>query len=156
MSYERLVYHDYQSCFVFLLFQTLCGIWYHLCNLKNVKNTHGGVLLLVTLQTLVCNSTKSNTLAWVFFTIFKLRKWYQIVQSITYLNSLSSLTHQFYQGTLENTVFYQRKNSFFISSRGEVVGVSSLTKLKYYSKTSIKLFTRFMREKNFSLPTNKL
>ena len=25
----------------------LCAIWYHLYNLKNVKNTHGGVLLLV-------------------------------------------------------------------------------------------------------------
>ena len=28
----------------------LCKIWYHLCNLKKVKNTHGGVLLLVKLQ----------------------------------------------------------------------------------------------------------
>ena len=28
----------------------LCAIWYHLYNLKNVKNTHGGVLLLVKLQ----------------------------------------------------------------------------------------------------------
>ena len=27
-----------------------CAIWYHLCNLKNVKNTHGGVLVLVKLQ----------------------------------------------------------------------------------------------------------
>ena len=27
-----------------------CAIWYHLYNLKNVKNTHGGVLLLVKLQ----------------------------------------------------------------------------------------------------------
>ena len=26
------------------------AIWYHLHNLKNVKNTHGGVLLLVKLQ----------------------------------------------------------------------------------------------------------
>ena len=25
----------------------LCAIWYHLYNIKNVKNTHGGVLLLV-------------------------------------------------------------------------------------------------------------
>ena len=25
----------------------LCAIWYHLHNLKNVKNIHGGVLLLV-------------------------------------------------------------------------------------------------------------
>ena len=28
----------------------LCMIWYHLYNLKNVKNTHGGVLLLAKLQ----------------------------------------------------------------------------------------------------------
>ena len=28
----------------------VCAIWYHLQNLKNVKNTHGGVLLLVKLQ----------------------------------------------------------------------------------------------------------
>ena len=28
----------------------LCPIWHHLYILKNVKNTHGGVLLLVTLQ----------------------------------------------------------------------------------------------------------
>ena len=27
-----------------------CVIWYHLYNLKNVKNTHGGVLLLVNFQ----------------------------------------------------------------------------------------------------------
>ena len=27
-----------------------CLIWYHLYNLKNVKNTHGGVLILVKLQ----------------------------------------------------------------------------------------------------------
>ena len=27
-----------------------CAICYHLYNLKNVKNTHGGVLLLVKLQ----------------------------------------------------------------------------------------------------------
>ena len=28
----------------------LCAIWYHLYNSKNMKNTHGGVLLLVKLQ----------------------------------------------------------------------------------------------------------
>ena len=27
-----------------------CAIWYHLYNLKNVKNPHGGVLPLVKLQ----------------------------------------------------------------------------------------------------------
>ena len=30
-----------------------CGIWYHLNNLKNVKNTHGGVLLLEKLQAFI-------------------------------------------------------------------------------------------------------
>ena len=44
---------------------------------KNVKNTHGGVLLLVKLQ------TKINTPPWVFLTFFKLYKWYQIAQRIT-------------------------------------------------------------------------
>ena len=46
-------------------------------NLKNVKNTHGGVLFLV-------NCTKSNNPTWIFFTFFQLYKWYQIAQSITY------------------------------------------------------------------------
>ena len=27
-----------------------CAIWHHLFNLKNVKSTHGGVLILVKLQ----------------------------------------------------------------------------------------------------------
>ena len=31
----------------------LCAIWYHLYNLKNVKNIHGGVLLLVRPATLL-------------------------------------------------------------------------------------------------------
>ena len=47
------------------------AIWYHLHILKSVKNTHGGVLILVTPP-------------WVFFMFFKLSKWYQIAQRITY------------------------------------------------------------------------
>ena len=61
-----------------------CSIWYHLYNLKNVKNIHGGVLLLVKLQASACNFTKSNTPLWVFFTFFKLYEWYQIAQRTTY------------------------------------------------------------------------
>ena len=30
-----------------------CAIWYHLHDLKNVKNTHGGVLLLLKLKDLL-------------------------------------------------------------------------------------------------------
>ena len=40
--------------------------------LKNVKNTHGGVLLLVKLQIFLCDFIKSNILSLVFFTFFKL------------------------------------------------------------------------------------
>ena len=54
-----------------------CSIWYHLYNLKNVKNTHGGVLVLVKLQ------PEINTPPWVSFTFFKLHKWYRIAQRIT-------------------------------------------------------------------------
>ena len=35
------------------LYMRLCAIWYHLYNLKNLKNTNGGVLLLVKLQALL-------------------------------------------------------------------------------------------------------
>ena len=54
-----------------LIFVMRCVIWYHLHNLKNVKNIHGGVLILVTPR-------------WVFFTFFKLCNWYQIAQRITF------------------------------------------------------------------------
>ena len=47
------------------------AIWYILYNLKNVKNTYGGMLLLVKLQ------AKSNTPQWLFFTFLKSYKWYQ-------------------------------------------------------------------------------
>ena len=55
----------------------LCAIWYHLYNFKNLKNTHGGVLLSVKLQVF-------DTPPWVFFKFFKFYKWYQIAQSILY------------------------------------------------------------------------
>ena len=51
-----------------------CAIWYHLYNLINVKNTHGGMLILVRLQASACNFTKINTPPWVFFAFFKIVK----------------------------------------------------------------------------------
>ena len=41
---ETPLYHCMQVLVMF------CAIWYHLYNLKNVKNIHGGALLLVKLQ----------------------------------------------------------------------------------------------------------
>ena len=37
-----------------------CAIWYHLYNLKNVENTHGGVLILVKLQAFATIPKKHN------------------------------------------------------------------------------------------------
>ena len=45
----------------------------------------GGVLILVKLQASACNFTKI-TPPCVFFTFFKLRKWYQIAQRIPYIS----------------------------------------------------------------------
>ena len=42
--------------------ETLCTICYHVYNFKNVKSTHGGVLLLVMLLTKTCNFTKVTLL----------------------------------------------------------------------------------------------
>ena len=66
------------------LYAVRCTIWYHLYNLKNVKNIHGGVLILVTFQGSACNITKINTPPWMFFRFLKLCKWYQIAHRTTY------------------------------------------------------------------------
>ena len=52
--------------------KVLCDIWYHSCNLRSMKNTDVGVLLLVKLQAEACNFTKSNIPPWLFFMFFKL------------------------------------------------------------------------------------
>ena len=61
-----------------------------------MKNTHRWVLLLVNLQAEACNFTKSNTPPWVFFTFFKLYKWYQIAQSVTHGLASVKVTLQFW------------------------------------------------------------
>ena len=93
-----------------------CAICCHLHNLKYVKNTHGGVSLLVKLRPLVCSYTKSNACPWLFFTFLNLYKWYQIAQRTTYnylhviatfLASLSSCTKQNYSVTLKLSIASQ-------------------------------------------------
>ena len=66
----------------FIKYMIRCAIWYHLCNLTNVKNTLGCNFT---------NLTKSNTPSWVFFTFFKF-KWYQIAERIIYVFQGISLT----------------------------------------------------------------
>ena len=54
--------------YIFFEYVTLCTIWYHLYNFKNLKRTHRRVLLLVKLHKDICNFSKSNTHPWVFST----------------------------------------------------------------------------------------
>ena len=72
-----------------------CTIYFHIYNSTNVKNTHGGVLLLVKLQAEACNFIKRDTPPWVFFTFFELYKWYQITQRITYTEIKSLVSYIF-------------------------------------------------------------
>ena len=68
-----------------------CSVWRNLVlfvRFKNVKNTHGRVLLLKKLQAKACSFTESNTPPWVFFTFFKLPKWYEIAQRISVVESI--------------------------------------------------------------------
>ena len=88
MFFRQVLIHQRPMILSYVM---LCAIWYHLYNLKNVKNTHEGVLLSVKLQAEDCNFTKSNTPPWVFFTFFKLYKWYQIARSVIYRNQSTDL-----------------------------------------------------------------
>ena len=81
----ELLRNQTRHCWITKGYVILCAIWYHLHNLKNVKNIHERVLLLVKLQALACYFTKSITLPWMFFTFFKLYKWYRIAQSVSYM-----------------------------------------------------------------------
>ena len=89
----------------------LCAILYHLYHLKNVKNNHGGVLLLVKcylvlfLQTEACDFTVFRG-----FTVFKLYKWYQIAQSIT---NDKFITPNFEENEKKNQIPFPQANILF-------------------------------------------
>ena len=70
----------------FARFGTICTIS------KTWRTLHERVLLLVKLQSFACNFTKSFTPPWVFFTFFKLYKWYQIQLWINFYQIFFSTT----------------------------------------------------------------
>ena len=80
-------------------YEALCRIWYHLYNLKTLKTP------MEKSQAKACNITKSNTPPWVFFTIFKLYRWYLIMQSFTY--SPSTFIDNFQKIQHTNPMFFQ-------------------------------------------------
>ena len=73
-----------EQCFeTYLTDEVRCAIRYHLYNLKYVKNTHGGVLLLVVKLLQPATLLKVTLLRGCFSRFCKLYKWYQIAQRIT-------------------------------------------------------------------------
>ena len=44
---EWVLKNNFEKNWLEALYQMRCASWYHLCNLKNVKSTHGEVLFLV-------------------------------------------------------------------------------------------------------------
>ena len=64
----------------FLSCPTLCAIWYHLCDLKNVKNTHEGVIPLESCRLKLATSLKITLLHGCFLHFLNCTngtKWYQ-------------------------------------------------------------------------------
>ena len=84
---------------VWTIYVMLCMIWYHSYNFKNLKNTHGGVLLSA------CNFPKSITPSWLFLKFLKLCKCYQIVQSISYKHTNQTVFISAYTTTLSHFFF---------------------------------------------------
>ena len=113
--------------FAFLLphFVVRCEIWYYLYNLKNMKNTYGGVLILVKLQAEACDFTKINTPPWVFFKFFKSYKWYKIAQRTTFCFDVwNSFEHVLRYFIIDNIIF-QRVDVYV----NEPIEVDELIKL---------------------------
>ena len=84
----------------------LCAIWYHFYNLKNMKNTHGGMLLLV----------KHSSMG--VFHVFKLNKQCQIAQNITFNNSLGLVQ---YSSTHPCTI--PITSALFSFSHSKIIGI---------------------------------
>ena len=68
---------------IFHFYEMFCAIWYHLSNLKNVKNTHGVVLALVKLQAylfVVDSFIRFFQWSLLFFLVLKLEVLFHFVQ----------------------------------------------------------------------------
>ena len=105
---------NYVSIIIFVM---RCAISHHSYNLKNVKNTHGGVLILVKLIKLVKakarNFTKINSPQWVFFTFFKLYEWYEMAQRIIF-NKFNILMILKFSFIFQYRIFYNISADYWI------------------------------------------
>ena len=96
---------------------TLCAVWYHLCNLKNVKTTHGEVIHLV------CNFTKSALLHGCFSRFLNSTNGTKPPKASDIKNVLSFIDFFFHTDTLQDRLLNEEQFS-------DEVGILSLAGLK--------------------------
>ena len=129
-----------------------CAIWYRFYNLKNVRNTHGGVPLLVKLQDSACHFTKSNTHPWVFFHVFK------IVQMVP--NRVNHLIIFIKKGRfLKLDAVFAQIRVYQIVQKNVLTWLLSITYEKALWKNSvytIYLYTQYVANKNILILFNDL
>ena len=77
----------FQGIFLHFSYLMLCAIWYHFCNFKQCEKHPWRSVTFIKVAG-DCNTPKWNTPPWVFFTFFKLYKWYQIAQTVSYIQLL--------------------------------------------------------------------
>ena len=129
-----------------------CAIWYRFYNLKNVRNTHGGVPLLVKLQDSACHFTKSNTHPWGFFHVFK------IVQMVP--NRVNHLIIFIKKGRfLKLDAVFAQIRVYQIVQKNVLTWLLSITyenALKKNSVYTIYLYTQYVANKNILTLFNDL
>ena len=114
----------------------LYAIWYHLCDLKNVKNTHGGVLLLVKLQALASKGlfvrSVNDQSTWIKFLNSVLSNSFRLTlildKKLFFFSFLSLLNPQYLRGTAE--IFSFNINLKQICEQNLIIADCFLYKLK--------------------------
>ena len=102
---------------------------------------------------ITCNFTKSNIPPWVFFTFFKLCKWYQIVQNITYVSKNWLLTYMHFKifiapSKMSDVYMLRAKEAnFLLASLVHFLWVSSFILLSPTIKCPSKDATKNMAKK---------
>ena len=114
-----------------------CAIWYHLHNLKNVKNTHGGVLILVKLQAKAF--TKIYFILPLTLILFRVPLTYKQWNLHIYIHkqllglSVSTLCKSriFFSAGVSNALF------FILRSFGNILPIEEYQKLETYRQHPI-------------------
>ena len=121
-----------------------------ICTILKMWKTHEGVLFLVKLEALAC---KSNTPSWVFFTFFKLFKWYQIALRIT--SSMHDALKLWFWKNFESqkTSHNQRISSLTVEVKiqqlpWETLNLKVPSEYTVASRVKVIVFKRYGRPKN--------